>query len=185
MKIKKIIYLIFLFLFIGCGHQYTTKEKLLLDIGQKFINKFGGEMLNNDNSLKSKCLTCNASSYLSIVQDENYKGFELYHFYYTNTDSKVDKIIKYSKYIICITYNQLNHQYEINNNYEKQCCGISMLNEIEWLVLYDTHKNRYIAVESLNMPIELIEQFNNLEWSTKITAATMDSSVNYQIPYGN
>lgn len=78
--------------------------------------------------------------------------------------------------------------YYINNdspnftNEVIRCCNMQINDELSWDILIDSVNKRYIAINTTLWPIEMTKQFNELQWSTSVSDAIVDTSVNFLPP---
>lgn len=160
----------------ACSPNVRQKSKLIT-VAERICDMNEEELSLYESQLRKLCKSCTYSYFLHVVQDANYNNYEMYTMYFIMSSAEYDNIYLHNNRAIAVAYSNRDHKNVINKNYDVFCCGIAMLDEVSWKVLYDRVNDRYITVELLgDIPPNYIRQFKYLEWSDEITVAKFETN---------
>ncbi len=146
------------------------EETVLYSLADKFIDTYKNEFDKYDKYYFDDCPKCNIKSVVFIEPHGEYNGYPLFTMYFGAVKNAKSKV------------------YYINNdspnftNEVIRCCNMLINDEVSWEILIDSVNKRYIAINTTLWPTETIKQFNELQWSTSVSDAIVDTSVNFLPP---
>lgn len=146
------------------------EETVLYSLADKFIDTYKNEFDKYDKYYFDDCPKCNIKSVVFIEPRGEYNGYPLFTMFIGEVKNAKSKV------------------YYINNdspnftNEVIRCCNMLINDELSWDILIDSVNKRYIAINTTLYPIEMTKQFNELQWSTSVSDAIVDTSVNFLPP---
>ncbi len=146
------------------------EETVLYSLADKFMDTYKNEFDECDKSYFDYCPKCNIKSVVFIESLGEYNGYPLFTMYIGNV--KNAKLKVYYKNIDSPNF----------TNEVIRCCNMLINNEVSWEILIDSVNKRYIAINTTLCPTEMIKQFNELQWSTSVSDAIVDTTVNFLPP---
>lgn len=156
------------------GSCTSTKEDVLMGIGQMIIDSEQESMQSDDSMRRAYCQGEITPYYVLITEKEKHDRCELYVAYISEIGEVVDAAREYKGRTIAIRYDKGEKKIRIPSD----SCDLLSNDEREWFILYNTKNNQYVAVKSiLNAPPETILQLNQREWREVIMEAIIDTSV--------
>ncbi len=156
------------------GSCTSTKEDVLMGIGQMIIDSELESMQSDDSIRRTYCQGEITPYYVLITEDEKHDGYELYVAYISESGEVVDAAREYKGRTVAIRYDKGEKKIRIPSD----SCGLLSNDEREWFILYNIRSSQYVAVKSiLNVPPENILQLNHREWREGIMEAIIDTSV--------
>ena len=171
-----------LMLTMGCS---STGEKTLMKIGHMIVDAEINTLQRHDSVQQSDCPTSSAEHFLMIERKKDYRGYELYYAWISNTclphTANLTQVYRGRTIAIADTISR-NPPHIATQLPLDTTCNWLVIDERNWIVLYDPKHDRYVAVEELNTPIEMILQINRLDWNDGIEVAVVDTSVNFILP---
>ncbi len=172
---EKILILQAILLLASCS---SIKEEKLIHIGQMIVDDNLETLQRYDSLHRTYCHGEITPYYLLIQKEREFDHFELYGAHLTEMGETVDIIRKYKGRIIALRHTDTKEGLQLPSD----TCGWIIIDERDWLILYDTRHDRYVAVEAMGMPLEIILQINQRDWNDSIKEAIEDTSFNYTIP---
>lgn len=163
----------------------TSKEETLLKVGRMIVDAEFNTFLKFDSIQKSDCPTSNVEHFLLIERKKNYLNYELYYAWISTTSlpHRANLSQVYRGRMIAIMDSISRKPFDVATQVPSDTtCYSLVVSEIDWIILYDPKHDRYVVVESLNTPKEIISQINKLEWNDSIVAAVVDTSVSFILP---
>lgn len=180
---KSHYYLLFLLLFeTSCT---SMKNENLFKIGQMIVDSERNTLQMYDSQQSTVCPSKDTPCYVLIERERNKylcNNYELFCAHIQNEPEIVNFSQEYNGRSIAIRYTDDGNIYLNADQNQLNACDVFFSDERDWYILYDTKKDIYVAVESLNMPVETILQINQMQWNEKITMAIEDTSFFYKIP---
>lgn len=156
----------------------SIKEEKLINIGKMIIDDNMETLQKYDSERRTYCNREITPFYVYIHKEREFDNLELYSAFLSEMDETVDVIQKYKGRNIALRYTHKKKGIQIPSD----SCGWIIIDERDWLILYDTRHDRYVAVEAMGMPLEIILQINQRDWNDSIKEAIEDTSFNYTIP---
>ena len=148
----------------------SYEDTVLYSLADTFMDTYRNEFDRHDKSYFEDCPECHIKSVVFIEADGEYKGYPLFTMYIGNVKNAKSKVYYKNTDLANLTNEAIG------------CCKMYINDEISWNILIDSVNKRYIAVNTTLWPLEIIKQFNELQWSTSVTDAIVDTFVKFLPP---